>query len=444
MRLACRFVMKVVSRLALAIPILAMSGCTEVQDREADDDRDRFLSGPLVIEDQGSFFVGGVPKITNYATLPAPGNPNQTLRPAQIMIGQMYVQFQIPAEKKPDTPPVIMVHGSAHTGAALESTPDGREGWRSYFVRNGISTYIVDQSGRGRSGFDQSVIHEAAALIRDSQIEEGMSMLPRIGTITNDRAWTAWFGHLVPQGSTVLTGELIRHGDPGDPDGDDDNHTDGYLPAFPIEAFDPQVAVRAGAIAEAPRGPNDYLALEYYKQLVPNTEATLPGSTCASCDPMNVSPANTWTPLNLAALVERLGGAIVATHSQSGAMGHHMVRILKERGQLDLVKGLITLEGSCSLTATGLVAADFDNIPYMTLKGDYAGTSAACQSTVDAIQERRTAGQGSAAAEYIKLDELGDPAFDGTTHMLMTGTNHLEVADVILGWVDENVPPEIQ
>ena len=54
-----------------------------------------------------------------------------------------------------------MVHGSTHTAACLESTPDGREGWAPYFVRNGISTYVVDQAGRGRSGFDESVIREA-------------------------------------------------------------------------------------------------------------------------------------------------------------------------------------------------------------------------------------------------------------------------------------------
>ena len=78
-------------------------------------------------------------------------------------------------------------------------------------------------------------------------------------------------------------------------------------------------------------------------------------------------------------LVEKLGGAIVATHSQSGIMGHHMVRILKERGHLDLVKGLITIEGGCSLANSGLKAEDFDNIPYMAMKGDYAATSTQCQ-----------------------------------------------------------------
>src|SRR5215471_17794825 len=98
----------------------------------------KFLTKPLVIEDQGSFFIGGVPKVTDYATVPAPGQP---VTPSQITIGQMYVQFEIPAKKKPKAPPVIMVHGSTHTAACLESTPDGREGWFPYFVRKGISTY---------------------------------------------------------------------------------------------------------------------------------------------------------------------------------------------------------------------------------------------------------------------------------------------------------------
>jgi len=39
---------------------------------------------------------------------------------------------------------------------------------------------------------------------------------------------------------------------------------------------------------------------------------------------------------------------------------------------------------------------------------------------------------GTAKAEYIKLDELGNPVFNGTTHMMMLGTNNLDVADVIL------------
>ena len=402
-------------RTSLGLVVLLVAMTAGVLAQETGKAR-KFLKKPLVIEDQGSFFIGGVQKVTTYATVPP---PNQTLTPNQITIGQMYVQFQIPANKKANMPPVIMVHGSTHTAACLESTPDGREGWAPYFVRNGMSTYIVDQAGRGRSGFDESVIHEAAAMIRNGDVANGLAKMPSFGRITDNGAWTAWFGHLTPPGSNLLTGTLIRHGDPGDPP-TDTSHGKGYFPAFPMT--------------------DDFRALEYYKQLVPNSEVTLPGSICETCEPKEIAPANTWTPKDLADLVERLGGAVVATHSQSGIMGHHMVRILKERGHLGLLKGLITIEGSCSLPNSGLKAEDFDNIPYMALKGDYTASSEVCDTTVNAIKARRAAGQGNAKADYIKLDELGNPVFNGTTHMMMIGTNNLEVADVILNWAGANIP----
>jgi hypothetical protein len=415
-----------------ALAIIGAVGAATLQAQEPK--TRKFLKKPLVIDDQGSFFIGGVPKVTSYATVPG---PNQVMTPQQITIGQMYVQFQIPANKKGNMPPVIMVHGSTHTAACLESTPDGREGWYPYFVRNGISTYIVDQAGRGRSGFDESVLHEAAAMVRNGDVADGVAKMPAFGRISDNGAWQAWFGHLVPQGSTIMNGTLIRHGDPGDPP-TDTSHGKDYFPAYPLNT-DPHVVAREGAIAGAPAGPNNYYALEYYKQLVPNAEVTLPGSTCGTCDPKEISPANTWTPKDLADLVERLGGAVVATHSQSGIMGHHMVRILKERGHLNLVKGLITIEGSCSLPNSGLKPEDFDNIPYMALKGDYTATSEVCDTTVNAIKARRAAGQGTAKADYIKLDELNNPIFNGTTHMMMLGTNNLEVADVILNWAGKNI-----
>src|ERR1700688_3665836 len=421
--------------LAAILPLALSASAAELQGQKTK----KFLTKPLVIEDQGSFFVGGVPKVTNYATVPG---ANQTAAPNQITIGQMYVQFEIPEHKKHNAPPVIMVHGSSHTAACLESTPDGREGWYPYFVRKGVSTYLVDQAGRGRSGFDESVIHEAAAIVRGGDVTKGLAMLPACGRITDNGAWTAWFGHLVPPGSTILTGTLIQHGDPGDPPSDAAIHGSDYHPAYPIGSVDAKVAAREGAIGPAPSGPNNDLALEYYKQLVPNAEVTLPDSVCPTCDPKEISPANTWTPRDLATLVEKLGGAVVATHSQSGIMGHHMVRILKEHGHLDMLKGLITIEGSCSLPNSGLQAEDFDNIPYLALKGDYTPTSAVCQTTVDAINARRAAGHGTAKAEYIKLDELGKPVFNGTTHMMMLGTNNLEVADLILNWTDENISRE--
>src|SRR5262252_69185 len=208
----------------LCAAALIVAGAASAVSLQAQEPRARkFLKKPLVIEDQGSFFIGGVPKVTNFATVPG---PNQQAAPNQITIGQMYVQFEIPQNKKPKAPPVIMVHGSTHTAACLESTPDGREGWAPYFVRHGISTYLVDQAGRGRSGFDESVLHEGSALIRGGDVQHGLTLIPAFGRISDNGAWTGWFGHLIPPDANILTGTLIRHGDPGDPPNDDALHTD--------------------------------------------------------------------------------------------------------------------------------------------------------------------------------------------------------------------------
>jgi hypothetical protein len=118
-------------------------------------------------------------------------------------------------------------------------------------------------------------------------------------------------------------------------------------------------------------------------------------------------------------------------------MGHHMVRLLKERGTLDLVKGLITIEGGCSLPQSGLTAADFDAIPYLALKGDYTNTNAQCQQTVDAINARRAGKQGTARADYMKLDEMG---ILGVTHMMMLDSNSNQIADLMLEWAGKHVP----
>jgi hypothetical protein len=398
------------NRLLALVLLLALTCPTAAQTPQK-----KFMAAPVTIEDQGSFFIGGITKVSTNAAAPfaPPGQAAPTPVPQQITIGQMYVQFQIPLQKSAPGWPVIMVHGSTHTGAALESTPDGREGWFPYFVRKGVSTYVVDQSGRGRSGFDQSVLHEAEAKMLAGDVKAAAELIPNFGRITDNGAWTAWFGHLLPAGSNITNGTLVPHGDSRDPE----KPTDGrphVAPKFPLASV-----------------------AEYYKQLVPNAEVTLPGSMCPTCTPQNLSPANTWTPQNLALLVERLGGAIVATHSQSGIMGHHMVRILREHGSLNLLKGLITIEGGCSLPQSGLTAADFDAIPYLALKGDYTATSPQCQETVDGINKRRAEKQGSARAEYMKLDEMG---ILGVTHMMMLDSNSNQIADLMLDWVKKNVP----
>ena len=131
-----------ISWVASAVLIVAMAASLSGQSGHKPR---KFLGGPLVIEDQGSFFIGGVPKITDHAVVPAPAVPGAPPPPPvtttnQITIGQMYVPFQIPAKRSGAGWPVIMVHGSSHTGACLEATPDGREGWYPYCVRKCVAT----------------------------------------------------------------------------------------------------------------------------------------------------------------------------------------------------------------------------------------------------------------------------------------------------------------
>lgn len=482
-----QFTLKKTSQLIAILPLAFLS--TMTTSTFADDDKNEGNKPPLLLKEMGSFYIGGVAKTTDFAATPTPEVLNEPIsinaaRANQIVIGQMYVQFLIPASANKKSIPVINVHGSTHTGAALESTPDGREGWGPYMARQGIPTYIVDQPGRGRSGFDQSVVHEAESLI-DSSPADAKTLLPTIGRITSNGAWTAWFGHIysdatcagpgtsVAGNRSIYTSTLYKHGelncDPGTTTGGFHPPGTAYLPAFPFDAIDPGItnlsnrppnlaplAPFADAHLGAPTfGPDAYYQLQYYKQLVPNMEATLPSSICSSCtfDPLVVGqtptfdatrilPANTWSPFDLALLVEKLGSGIIATHSQSGIQGHHAVRNLKQRGSLSKLKALVTIEGGCSFNNSGLTAADFDNVAYLAVVGDYTADSPTCIDSVNKINARRALGLGTAKAEYIKLDSAqhnSDGRFNGTTHMMMLGTNHLKVADVILNWTKEYV-----
>ncbi len=99
---------------------------------------------PLVIREQGVFFVGG-----EYND---PANPT-------FMSGQMYVRFQIPAKKAKGhaTYPIVMIHGGGQQTTTFTGTPDDRPGWAQYFLEQGWPVYVVDQPGRGRSPYINSV-----------------------------------------------------------------------------------------------------------------------------------------------------------------------------------------------------------------------------------------------------------------------------------------------
>jgi pimeloyl-ACP methyl ester carboxylesterase len=102
---------------------------------------------PLMLAKSGVFYAGGHYDKTH---------------PEQHFVGQMYVEYQIPAEQKHPFP-IVLVHGGGQTGAGWNTTPDGRPGWAQYFLRRGYAVYVVDQVGRGRSPFSPEVYGEMSA-----------------------------------------------------------------------------------------------------------------------------------------------------------------------------------------------------------------------------------------------------------------------------------------
>ncbi len=109
--------------------------------------QNQLTQAPLVIQRQGSFLAGGT--VTKgegvYDTHDQTNPQGQTLHGDHA-----YVSYQIPAADHPY--PMVFLHGAGQSGKTWETTPDGREGFGTLFLRRGFSTYIVDQPRRGRAG----------------------------------------------------------------------------------------------------------------------------------------------------------------------------------------------------------------------------------------------------------------------------------------------------
>src|SRR5690349_6525407 len=102
---------------------------------------------PLVIAKQGYLFAGG---------------KYETVDGRQVMSGQVYVEYQIP-RRHTQPYPIVIIPGGAQTATNFTGTPDGREGWAQFFLRRGYAVYIVEQPGRGRSGY-QAQLNGAQAM----------------------------------------------------------------------------------------------------------------------------------------------------------------------------------------------------------------------------------------------------------------------------------------
>lgn len=117
---------------AVLAAVLALAGCAATP-RPGDEARTR--RAPLTIQAQGSFAVGGT-------VVRGPGAPGQTLHGDHAR-----VFYQVPANAR--RLPLVMWHGFGQFGKTWETTPDGREGFQTIFLRRRFPVYLVDQPRRG-------------------------------------------------------------------------------------------------------------------------------------------------------------------------------------------------------------------------------------------------------------------------------------------------------
>jgi Alpha/beta hydrolase family len=104
-------------------------------------------SDPMMIQEQGSFAAGGTMRTEPGTFDPAnPTDPSgQTYRGDHL-----YAFYQIPVDPKPL--PIVMWHGFGQFSKTWETTPDGREGFQTIFLRRGFPVYLIDQPRRGNAG----------------------------------------------------------------------------------------------------------------------------------------------------------------------------------------------------------------------------------------------------------------------------------------------------
>ncbi|WP_158747052.1 hypothetical protein [Acidisphaera sp. L21] len=323
--------------------------------------------GTLTIQSQGSFFIGGTVQHADGLSGLTTG-PDVT-RAGDVTTGQMYVQYQIPVS--PQHVPVVMIHGGGLSGQGYETTPDGRMGWNEYFLRAGRPVYVVDQAGRGRSGFDGS-LYNATKLGTKAAADQ-----PPVQIIGHEYAYT-WF-RIGPKFGTPY------------PD-----------TQFPVDAID-----------------------AFYKMWIPDLNAALPAQDPSYSD--------------LAALAQKAGGAVLMGHSESF--------MFPERSALlnpAAVKGIISLESgyACATSFTEQERATLAKIPMLIVFADHhadAPEPFGSRWTTSMGQCRDFAASIQKAGGDVTFMHLPEMGIHGNTHMFMLDKNNLQIADLLLGWIDSHV-----
>lgn len=159
----------------------------------------------LQIAKQGMFSSGGTvtepvegefDSTTNWLDLTRAGNTAH--------VDHANVLYQIP-ENETELP-MVFLHGYGQSRMGWMTTPDGREGWSTSFLKKGHSVFLVDQPRRGEAGSTTAMTNDNI----DTWSEESKEYMP------GDQAWYTHFriGRTAPEryeGSQFPEGEEVQN-----------------------------------------------------------------------------------------------------------------------------------------------------------------------------------------------------------------------------------------
>lgn len=338
--------------------------------------QDPAATDALVIARQGSFSVGGRPVQGDGQYDPAQ-SPDVADQGQTFWVDQMYVQYQVPVRAR--RYPLVLVHGGGGTGRVWESTPDGRDGYQTIFLRRGYTVYIVDFPRRGRAG--QPTFNGPFGRL------DGTPVVPNAtGKIGVQFGWTRW--RLGPR----------------------------YPDVFPVQQF-----------------PMDAASVDqFFQSLVPV-----------------VSDDGTVVTDALVALLDKIGPAILVTHSQSGLFGW-----LTAMRRPNLVKAVVSYEGGfvfpdgavppsiqlfTGTTEAGdaVPPAEFEGllkVPLQVVFGDNIPTTAVPELPADERRGQLVASRLFAEAVNDRGGDaeillLPDAGLRGNSHFMFSDLNNVAVAD---------------
>jgi pimeloyl-ACP methyl ester carboxylesterase len=383
--------MRRIARSILAASLLAAGAAAAAPYPPADQKRP-----PLALKSHGVFWAGGrVVKRSGVGTENAGDLKNIKLADQDILVGQAYVEYFIPAKLRAGTKtaPVVLIPGGTLIGAHFLTTPDGREGWADYFLRKGFPVYIVDLPGRGRAGFDPDPFNNARAGAAPADKQ------PKIG-LWDSSGWLEWNAGPLPAPSHAPRNPACIGNDARDPNAPDDYCNGDLMPALDPEGYK-----------------------HWLGALVP--EVPVEGGP----DPAVIE------------VLKKTGPAIVIGHSAGGTMAGAIANAHPE-----LFNAVIGIEpqGDCMSPPKAEIAG-LSKTPTFSIHGINQVGRPDTGPCLDTYAKIRAAGGD---ATYLSLPSLPrTPLFDripqagiwGNDHIMMWDSNSDEIAGVLFKWIEGHV-----